>query len=85
MTASIGGSITSELGEPVSGISVKLVHEPTGSAFAKSSNETGQYQFEAVKAGGPYHLSVNTEGASPLKAGSINLRIDEAYVHDFIL
>ncbi len=85
MTASIGGSITSELGEPVSGISVKLVHEPTGSAFAKSSNETGQYQFEAVKAGGPYHLSVNTGRASTVKVESINLKIDESLTHDFVL
>jgi len=85
MTASIGGSIRSQLGEPVAGVSVKLIHEPTGSAFAKSSNETGQYQFEAVRAGGPYHLSVNAEGSSAGKVSSINLRIDEAFIHDFVL
>ena len=85
MTASIGGSIRSELGEPVAGVSIKLVHEPTGSAFAKSSNETGQYQFETVKAGGPYHLSVNANGSSAVNVGSINLKIDEAFTHDFVL
>ena len=85
MTASIGGSITSELGEPVAGVSVKLVHEPTGSAFAKSTNDTGHYQFEGVKAGGPYHLSVNTDGSSAVNVGNINLKIDEAFTHDFIL
>ena len=85
MTASIRGSIRSELGEPVAGISIKLIHEPTGSAFAKSSSQTGQYQFEAVKAGGPYHLSVNTESSSGVNVESINLKIDEAFTHDFVL
>jgi hypothetical protein len=85
MTASIRGSIRSELGEPVVGVSIKLIHEPTGSAFAKSSSQTGQYQFEAVKEGGPYHLSVNTNGSSAVNVGSINLKIDEAFTHDFVL
>ncbi len=85
MTASIGGSIRSVHGSPVAGVSVKLVHDPTGSAFAKSSNETGHYRFDAMKAGGPYHLSVSTVGASDVKADSINLKIDEAFIHDFVL
>lgn len=85
MTASIGGFIKSEQGDPVAGILVKLVHEPTGSVFAKSSNLTGHYQFESVQAGGPYHLSVDTDGAGTIKADTINLKIDEVFTHDFIL
>ncbi|MFP6809312.1 MAG: carboxypeptidase-like regulatory domain-containing protein [Pseudomonadales bacterium] len=85
MTASIVGSIKNPGGDPLSGVLVKLIHEPTGSAFAKTSNDSGQYQFDSVKAGGPYHLSVNADDPAGNELKSINLKIDEVLVHDFIL
>ncbi len=83
MTASIGGSIRNQQGDPIAGISVKLVHEPTASAFAKTSDASGQYQFDSVKVGGPYVLSVNHEGTNPEECKDINLKIDEVFIHHF--
>ena len=83
MTASIGGYIRSQQGEPVAGISVKLIHEPTTSAFAKTSDATGKYQFDSVKVGGPYVLSVNSDGTTENERKNINLKIDEEFIHNF--
>lgn len=83
MTASISGSIRNPQGEPVAGISVKLIHEPTASAFAKASDATGKYQFDSVKVGGPYVLSVNSDGTTLNERQNINLKIDEEFIHDF--
>ena len=85
MTASVCGYIKSQSGEPVAGISVKLVHEPTGSAFAKSSDSSGRYSFESVKVGGPYMLSMMTEQAPSAGPESFNVKVDEVFTHDFVL
>ncbi len=85
MTASICGSITTQQGEPVAGIAIKLTHEPTGSAFAKTSDSSGKYHFESVKVGGPYFLSVISEGSVSATRESFNLKIDEVFTHNFIL
>lgn len=85
MTASIRGFIRSEQGEPVAGISIKLIHEPTGSEYAKTSDASGQYQFDSVRVGGPYVLSVNTDSTNPEERENINLKIDEEFLHDFIV
>ena len=77
MTVSIGGSIKSQQGEPVVGVMVKLFHEPTGSAFAKTSDATGQYQFTSIKVGGPYVLSIDPDGGSP---DECRKEIDETYI-----
>ncbi len=83
MTASIGGMIKNTQGDPLAGISVKLIHEPTGSAFARMSNGEGLYQFEGVKAGGPYHLSLTSDDSTGAGCSSIILKIDEIFNYDF--
>jgi hypothetical protein len=85
MTASISGRIKSQQGEPLSGIAIKLTHEPTGSAFAKTSDATGQYQFESVKAGGPYYLSLISTDSGSSGQDSFHLKVDEVFTHNFIL
>ncbi len=84
MTASIAGSVTTHQGDPIIGVAVKLLHEPTGSAFASTSDATGHYQFTAVKAGGPYHLSLKTD-SDVQELERINLKIDEELIHDFVV
>ena len=85
MTASICGSIKSQQGEPIAGIAIKLTHEPTGSAFAKTTDSTGQYQFESVKGGGPYFLSLISEESSTPGQESLHLKVDEIFTHNFVL
>lgn len=85
MTASIGGIIKNTQGDPLAGISVKLIHEPTGSAFAKMSNGEGMYQFDGVKAGGPYHLSLTSDDSTDPGCRSITLKIDELFNYDFTI
>jgi hypothetical protein len=85
MTASISGTIKSEDGNSLAGVSVRLEHEPTGSVFAKTSNETGEYKFEAIRVGGPYILSVLPEVGSAVEKDHIHLKTDEILNQDFVL
>ncbi len=85
MTATITGSIKNARGTPVAGIPVKLIHEPTGSEFAKYTDAAGHFQFDSVQSGGPYNLLLNAESTATIEVENINLKIDEIFVHDFIL
>ena len=71
MTATIGGKITGEKGDPIAGIPVYLVHEPTGSKYAESSNDAGMYQFSAIRVGGPYMLIIAPPDAELIEQGQV--------------
>jgi hypothetical protein len=85
MSASISGTIKKQDGYSLAGVSVHLVHAPTGSVFAKTSNESGEYSFEGIRVGGPYTLSVLPENGAGVEKDRIHLKTDESLNQDFVL
>jgi len=61
-TASLGGIVTSEKGDPLPVANVVVVHEPTGTKYGASSRETGAYNIPNMKIGGPYTITASLVG-----------------------
>ena len=61
-TSAIRGTVTNTSGAVVSGASVSIVHEPSGSASTQTTNEEGLFLARNLRVGGPY--SVTVSGAS---------------------
>lgn len=61
-TASLGGVVTSEKGDPLPVANVVVVHEPTGTKYGASSRETGAYNIPNMKIGGPYTITASLVG-----------------------
>lgn len=83
MSVSIRGTVTDADGNPLCNVKVLALHEPTGSLFAKITDQAGFYQFENIKPGGPYALTATGEGFPPVEEKGLKLRTEEVYEHNF--
>ncbi len=61
-TSSISGKVTDSTGEGLIGATVKAIHEPSGTVYGTTTNESGRYFIPAVRVGGPYTVTVTYTG-----------------------
>ena len=61
-TSAIRGSVLTSSGAEVSGASVSIIHEPSGSASTQTTNEDGVFLARNLRVGGPYKIVVSSAG-----------------------
>ena len=61
-TASMNGVISDETGEPLAGATVLAVHTPSGSTYGTVTRGDGGYNFQGLRLGGPYTVTVSYVG-----------------------
>ena len=61
-TASISGTITDQNGNPLPGATVIAVHTPSGTQYGTTTRLDGKYNFNAVRVGGPYEVTISYVG-----------------------
>ena len=75
-TTRITGSVTDPQGSPVSGATVTIVREGTGSPLTTQTSDSGQYTFDLIQAG-TYEITVEKAGfnrfVSPGNVARINV------------
>lgn len=75
-TSSLGGFVTD--GEnPLAGVTIVAVHEPTGSTSYTFSTENGSYLLTGLRSGGPYTVTFSLLGYEEEKSSLINLALGE--------
>ena len=57
-SSSVNGSVVSETGAPVSGASVTITHEPTGTSSSTTTTNSGAFRASGLRVGGPYTIVV---------------------------
>src|SRR5689334_19783687 len=60
-TSALSGTVSDAQGRPVSGATVTVVHEPSGTRSTVTTRENGQYNFSGLRVGGPYTVTANSE------------------------
>lgn len=70
-TATVNGAVVDQSGEPVTGATVTLVHEPTASTKVSSTGEEGSFFSSGLRVGGPYTISVAASGYQPREIGNL--------------
>ncbi len=61
-TASISGTITDQNGNPLPGATVIAVHKPSGTQYGTTTRLDGKYNFNALRVGGPYEVTISYVG-----------------------
>ena len=77
-TSSIRGSVVDESGAPVSGATVTILHEPTGSVSVSTTSATGQFAGQNLRVGGPYSITITGEGFIPARADNVYANLGES-------
>ena len=77
-TSSIRGTIADETGAAVSGATVTILHEPTGSVAVTTTSATGQFAAQNLRVGGPYSVTITGEGFVPARADNVYANLGEA-------
>ncbi|MDO4934970.1 MAG: carboxypeptidase-like regulatory domain-containing protein, partial [Prevotella sp.] len=58
-TSSMSGRVTDAAAQAIMGATVRVVHEPSGTAYGTVTDASGRYAISGMKAGGPYRVSVS--------------------------
>ena len=61
-TSGIGGVVTSNIGKPVAGAKVTIVHTESGSVSNTVTDAQGRYATRGLRVGGPYTITITQDG-----------------------
>ena len=76
-TAAMNGVVLDDKGVPMPGATVMAVHVPSGSKYGYSTRENGEFNFPAVRTGGPYTITVTFIGCTPTVLNDIYLSLGQ--------
>ena len=77
-TSSIRGNVVTEAGSDLSGATVTIKHEPTGTSSVATTNENGTFSSRGLRVGGPYTITISGDGFVPAKVENVYLSLDQA-------
>ncbi|HEX7707019.1 MAG TPA: TonB-dependent receptor, partial [Thermoanaerobaculia bacterium] len=72
-TGSIAGTVTAADGSALPGVTVEIVHVPTGTRYDAVTGGNGRFTVPNVRAGGPYRVSATLDGFRTFEASNVNV------------
>jgi hypothetical protein len=73
--AGLSGAIRSESGNAIADAQIQLRHEPTGSVYSARPQANGRYSLQGLRVGGPYTLTVTSDGYQTTQQRDIYLEL----------
>ncbi|MCU4175420.1 TonB-dependent receptor [Carboxylicivirga sp. N1Y90] len=83
-TSSMGGRVTDAEGTII-GATVIATHTPSGTTYGTVTNLEGRFNFNGMRVGGPYTVTVSFIGYGDYTQNNITLSLAENYVMDVVL
>lgn len=77
-TSSIRGTVTSD-GAPIAGATVEIVNVPSGTRATTTTNESGAFIANGLRAGGPYTVSVAASGYQGTQITDIDTIVAQSF------
>lgn len=84
-SATIRGTVVDQDDEPLPGVNIVAVHQPSGSRYGASTSENGQFTLANVRVGGPYVITASFVGYQSQRETDIQLDLGETRTLDFEL
>jgi hypothetical protein len=81
-TSSLSGKITDKKGESMPGASIVAIHLPSGTQYATTADNAGNYRIQNMRIGGPYTVTISFIGYSSSSYTEIALKLGETYVQN---
>ena len=84
-TSSVVGTVTDPDGGALPGVTVSIVHEPTGTRYTAYTRGDGRFSVFNVRVGGPYSVSAELQGFAPLTRTELTVSLGEELSIEFAL
>ena len=84
-SATIRGTVVDDSDQPLPGVNVVAVHQPSGSRYGTSTSPNGQFTLANVRVGGPYVITVSFVGYQSIRETGIQLELGETRTFNFQL
>ena len=81
-TSGLNGRVTDNAGQPMPGAAIVAVHVPSGTQYAITADNAGNYRIQNMRVGGPYTVKVSFIGYSTSTYTDVILKLGESYVQD---
>jgi hypothetical protein len=75
--SAIRGTVTDSSGNAISGATVTVKHESTGATKTLTTNASGNYQARGLRVGGPYTVTINSDGYNSGKQEDVYIVLGE--------
>ncbi|MEZ5497198.1 MAG: carboxypeptidase-like regulatory domain-containing protein [Gammaproteobacteria bacterium] len=75
--SAIRGTVTDSSGNAISGATVTVKHESTGATKTLTTNASGNYQARGLRVGGPYTVSISSDGYNSGKQEDVYIVLGE--------
>ena len=82
-TANIAGQVTDQDGTPLSGATIEIIHQPTGTTRFTDTLTGGRFQAQNLRVGGPYRVTAYQDGYEPQTIEDVFLRLGETETLNF--
>ena len=76
-TASLGGKVTDEAGEPLPGATIVAVHVPSNTTYGAAADFDGFYRISGMRTGGPYQITFSYVGFSDVVRDGMYLNLGQ--------
>jgi Carboxypeptidase regulatory-like domain len=77
-TGTISGSVKNDKGTDLTGATVEVLHEPSGSVYRGSSAKNGFFNISSLRIGGPYKVTVTFVGYKQDVINDVYVQLGEA-------
>ncbi len=84
-TASITGTVIDEGEQPLPGVNVVAVHQPTGTRYGVATAPNGTFTIQGVRVGGPYTVTASFVGYQTVRRTGVQLQLNETQEINFQL
>ena len=77
-TGSISGNVKDAKGTDLTGSTIEVLHEPSGSVYRASSGKNGVFNIPSLRVGGPYKVTISFVGFKPEIITDVYVQLGEA-------
>ncbi len=84
-TSSLKGKVVDVSGKPLDGVTIALIHVPSGTQYGTMSRADGGYDLQGVRVGGPYTVVATSVGFAKQEKSDVYLNLNETLNIDFAL
>jgi len=78
-TGAAAGVVTDQSGAPLAGVTVELIHQPTGFRTVASTNDQGAWSIQGLEPGGPYIIRVRHIGYRAVSQERIYITLGQTF------